>query len=138
MQKAFQDSLEIEKAKQNKILENFAKLERHQELLAQENARQLKIKIQQRHDKQAYQKRVRDTMYQNTEDMKQTLISSRKQKEENMKRADYERNREQFIRKEQELMKRETKLQNVARIDKANKYHQHKLSLRIQADATRS
>ena len=41
---------------------------------------------------------------------------------------------EQFIKKEMDMMKREERLENVARIARANENTQHKIMLKIQAD----
>lgn len=41
---------------------------------------------------------------------------------------------EQFVKRELEMMKREERLENVARIARANTYQQHKIMLRIEKD----
>ena len=41
---------------------------------------------------------------------------------------------EQFVKREMEMMKREERLENVARIARANAHSQHKIMLKIEKD----
>ena len=55
-------------------------------------------------------------------------------KEVIMSQTQTQREWEQFVKKEIEMMKREERLENVNRIARANEHAQHKTMLKIQAD----
>ena len=61
-------------------------------------------------------------MYKNREDQKNELIKKREDKDMSLQLAADEKERQNLIRKEMELIKREDKLDNVERIARANEH----------------
>ena len=61
-------------------------------------------------------------MYKNREDQKNELIKKREDKDMSLRLAADEKERQNLIRKEMELIKREDKLDNVERIARANEH----------------
>ena len=59
-------------------------------------------------------------MYKNEKDKKDTLVQKRHMKEAVMQQTQTQREWEQFVKKEIEMMKREERLENVDRIARAN------------------
>ena len=77
-------------------------------------------------------------MYKNREDQKNELIRKREDKEMSLQLAADEKERQNLIRKEIELIKREDKLDNVERIARANEHQQRKVLAKIEQDKMRS
>lgn len=138
MKKIFQDAKDIEALMKEKIKKSMAEAAARQAELTKEQQRAIKVKQEQNAEKEAYQRQVRELMYKNAEEQKQQLLEKRERKDESLRRAAAEKEREQFIKREQEMIKREERLDNVARIARANAHAQHKVMLKIQADMDRS
>ena len=61
-------------------------------------------------------------MYKSREEHKNSLIQKREEKDMSLRLAADEKERQNLIRKEMELIKREDKLDNVERIARANEH----------------
>ena len=73
-------------------------------------------------------------MQKNLEEQTQNLITAREQRELKMKKANEDREYQIMVKKEMEMINRENKLENVARIGRANEHEHQKVMQKIQAD----
>ena len=77
-------------------------------------------------------------MVEKAEEQKNVLLSTRERKEVALKLAYEERQYKQMIRKEAEMIKREERLDNVARIARANQHAKAKILKKIEFDMMKS
>ena len=77
-------------------------------------------------------------MVEKAEEQKNVLLSTRERKEVALKLAYDERQYKQMIKKEAEMIKREERLDNVARIARANQHAKAKILKKIEFDMMKS
>ena len=120
------------------MLEARAQAEQRQKLLALDEERRIQIKKKQSAEKADYQRRVRSLMVEKADKEKQVLINAREKKEIALKAAYDQRQYHQMIKKEAEMIKREERLDNVARIGRANQHAKDKILKKIEFDLMKS
>ena len=115
----------------------MAEADRRQKILADEQEKVIALKKQQAKEKQEYQVKIQDNNKQLEEQKKQGLLSARAVKENQQEQMTAQRDYEARIKREQELLKREDRLDNVARIARANKYQANRIKQKIDFDKQR-
>ena len=73
-------------------------------------------------------------MQKNHEEHIESMLTAREQRDLKIKRANEDREYQMMVKKEMEMINRENKLENVARIGRANEYEHYKVMQKIQAD----
>lgn len=134
MKKAFDDAKQMEAQRRDDMLEVMRKTEIRQSLLKQEEERRIKEKRRQAVQRQAYQRQIAEAQRKLEADKVERMRNARDQKERTLYETMQRREFDQMLRREAELLKREERLENVARIAKANEYAAVKVKQKIEYD----
>ena len=110
------------------------KIEVRHKILEAERKKSLEKKKQDQIAKEQYLKQCFDNQLKSQADKVDGLLSSRFKKEKHLKEVYDKREYDHKLKKELELIKREERLENVKRINRANQYAKDQIQKQIEND----
>jgi len=91
MKQIFEDSQRIEQQKKEKMIQSIHEAEKRQELLAQEQQRQIEMKKKMSKDRAEYQLKIAQQQRLNEQNKIQLLLTTRSNKEEQLQKTHQQR-----------------------------------------------
>lgn len=132
--RTFEEAKAKEEQRKQYILNQMNSAEKRQAILADEKKRSIERKKEQNLAKEAYLKSVIQQQQENQAKKVEDLKNKRFTKEQHLKEVYDQREYDHKLKKEMDLIKREERLENVQRIQRANQFAKQQIEKKIQED----